>query len=63
MATKPLSVFARPGRVRRRPRHIAPDLVARLILVALALTGVIATALLVLGLLHVDAVTSHFRIH
>jgi putative copper export protein len=63
MATKPLSVFATPGRMRRRPRHIAPDVVARFILVALALVGVIAIALLVLGLLNVPAVTSHFRIH
>jgi hypothetical protein len=63
MATKPLSVFATPGRVRRRPRHLAPYLVARLVLVVLALLGVIAIALLVLGLLNVHVVTNHFRIH
>jgi hypothetical protein len=63
MATKPVSVFTRPGRVRRRPRHIAPRLVTRLILVVLALVGVIAIGFLVLGLLNVHAITNHFRIH
>jgi hypothetical protein len=63
MATKPLSVFATPGRTRYRPRHFAPVLIARLILVVLALIGVITIALLVLGLLNAHAVTNHFRIH
>jgi hypothetical protein len=62
MASKPLSVFATPGRVRRRPRRSVPYLVARLSLVVLALTGVIAIVLLLLGLLNVHAVTNHFRI-
>jgi hypothetical protein len=34
-----------------------------MLLIALVLVGVIAIALLVLGLLHVHAVTNHFRIH
>jgi len=63
MVTKTLSVFATPGRVRRRPRHFAPYQVARLVLVVLALIGVIAIVLLVLGLFNVHAVASHFRIH
>jgi hypothetical protein len=52
MDTKALSVLATPGRTRYRPPHFAPVLVARLIVVVLALIGVIAIALLVLGLLN-----------
>jgi hypothetical protein len=50
-------------RLPRRPRHFAPYRAARIVLVALALIGAIAIALLVLGLLHVHFVTSHIRIH
>ena len=63
MATNPLSVFAKPGRERPPERHFAPYRVARFILVVLAITGVIAIVLLVLGLLSVHVVTNHFRIH
>jgi hypothetical protein len=37
--------------------------IPRFVLIALALVGVVAIALLVLGLLNVHAVTDHFRIH
>jgi hypothetical protein len=47
----------------RRPRHFAPYRLARFSLVVLALVGVVALALLVLGLLNVHVVTDHFRIH
>jgi hypothetical protein len=63
MATKPLPAPAKPGRLPRRPRHFAPYRIARSILIVFALIGVVAIALLVLGLLHVHAVTSHFRVH
>jgi hypothetical protein len=63
MASRPLSMFATPGRTRHRPRHAAPVLAARLILAALALIGAIAITLLILGLLNAHAVTNHFRIH
>jgi hypothetical protein len=62
MATKPLPGYAKPGRLARRPQRFTPDRLARLILIAFALIGVIAVALLVLGLLNVHAVTDHFRI-
>jgi hypothetical protein len=63
MPSKPLSVFKEPGRRRRRQwRHglygLAPFLV-----VALAGVGLVAVALLVLGLLDVHAVTRHFSVH
>lgn len=60
MATEPPP---KRGRQPRRPRHFAPYRLARFILLALALIGAIAIALLVLGLLNVDFVTDHFRIH
>jgi hypothetical protein len=60
MATEPPP---RRGRQTRRPRHFAPYRLARFILLVLALIGAIAIALLVLGLLNVDLVTDHFRIH
>jgi hypothetical protein len=63
MITKPLPAPAKPGRLSSRPRRFAPYRIARLILIVLVLTGVIAIALLVLGLLHVHIVTDHFRIH
>jgi hypothetical protein len=62
MATKPLPGYTRPGRVAPR-RHFAPYRIARFVSIALALVGVVAIALLVLGLLDVQAVTDHFRIH
>jgi hypothetical protein len=63
MASKPLSVFKEPGRRRHRQwRHglygLAPFLV-----VALALVGLVAVALLILGVLDVHAVTRHFSVH
>jgi len=60
--TKPLPPYARPGRLPRRPQRFAPYRIARCILILLALIGTVAIALLVLGLLHVHAVTNHFRI-
>jgi hypothetical protein len=39
MTTKPLSVFATPGRNRYRPRHFAPVLVASLILAVVGRAG------------------------
>jgi hypothetical protein len=60
MATEP---SPKRGRQPHRPRHFAPYRLARFILLALALIGAIAIALLVLGLLNVDFVTDHFRIH
>jgi hypothetical protein len=63
MATKPLPAYATPGRLSRRPRHFAPYRMARFVLVALALIGMVAVTLLVLGLLNVHAVTNHFGIH
>ena len=62
MAIKPLPGYTMPGRLAPR-RHFALYLIARFILIVLAVIGVVAIALLVLGLLHVHAVTNHFRIH
>lgn len=63
MASKPLSVFKEPGR--RRHRRWTPGLhgLAPFVVALLALVGLVAVALLVLGLLDVHAVTRHFRIH
>jgi hypothetical protein len=63
MASKPLSVFNEPGR--RRHRHWRPALhsVALFLVLALAIVGLLALVLLVLGLLDVNAVTRHFNIH
>jgi hypothetical protein len=63
MATKPLPGYAKPGRLARRPQRFARYRLARFILIVFALIGVIATTLLVLGLLNMHAVTDHFRIH
>jgi hypothetical protein len=60
MATEPPS---KHGRQPRRPGHFAPYRFARFVLVVLALIGVAALALLVLGLLDVEVVTDHFHIH
>ncbi len=63
MASKPLSVFKEPGR--RRHRHWRPALhgFALFLVIALAIVGLVALVLLVLGLLDVSAVTRHFNIH
>jgi hypothetical protein len=63
MITKPLPAAAKPGSLSGRQRHYAPYRVARFILIALVLIGVISIVLLVLGLFHVHAVTDHFSIH
>jgi len=63
MATEPPAATADSRRLPRRPRHFAPYRLARFILLTLTLIGAIAIALLVLGLLNVDFVTDHFRIH
>ena len=63
MATEPPPEPARRGRLPRRPRHFAPYRFARCVWVVLALIGVVALALLVLGLLNVEVVTDHFSIH
>jgi hypothetical protein len=44
-------------------RRFTPHRLGLFILVACALIGVIAIALLVLGLLNLHDVTDHFRIH
>jgi hypothetical protein len=63
MATKPLSVFKEPGRRRHRQWRPGPHGLALFLVVALAIVGLLAVVLLVLGLLDVDAVTRHFSIH
>ena len=63
MAIKPLPGYVRPGRLARRPRQFMLYRVARVGLVALALVGALAIALLVLGLAGVHGVTNHFRVH
>lgn len=62
MASKPLSVFKEPGR--RRHRHWRPALygLAPFLVAALAIVGLVALVLLVLGLLDVHAVTRHFSV-
>ncbi|MFZ0378967.1 MAG: hypothetical protein WCD11_06220 [Solirubrobacteraceae bacterium] len=61
MASKPLSVFKEPGRRRHRqpPTFFG---MASFILVVLALVGLVAVVLLVLGLLNVHWVTQHFSV-
>ncbi len=63
MASKPLSVFKEPGR--RRSRRWTPAIhgLGLFVVIALAIVGLVALVLLVLGLLDVDAVTRHFNIH
>jgi hypothetical protein len=63
MASKPLSVFNEPGRRRRRQWRPAPHTFALGLVLALAIVGLFAVVLLVLGLLDVGAVTRHFNIH
>ena len=62
MASKPLSVFKEPGR-RRHRRPPTFYRMASFILVVLALVGLVAVVLLVLGLLNVQWVTQHFSVH
>jgi hypothetical protein len=63
MASKPLSVFKEPGRRRQRQWRRALYGLAPFLVVVLALIGLVAVVLLVLGLLDVHAVTRHFDIH
>ena len=63
MASKPLSVFKEPGRRRHRQWRPAPHSLALFVVLALAIVGLAALVLLVLGLLDVSAVTRHFDIH
>jgi hypothetical protein len=63
MASKPLSVFKEPGRRRHRQWRPARHGFALFLLVALAIVGLLALVLLVLGLLDVNAVTRHFTVH
>jgi hypothetical protein len=63
MATKPLPRYVSRGRLARRQRQFAVYRVARFALLTLAVIGALAIALLVLGLLGLDAVTEHFSIH
>jgi hypothetical protein len=62
MASKPLSVFKEPGRRRHRQWRPALHGFALFLVAALAIVGLIALVLLVLGLLDVSAVTRHFTI-
>jgi hypothetical protein len=63
MASKPFSVFKEPGRRRHRQWRRGLYGLAPLLVAALALIGLVAVALLILGLLDVHAVTRHFSIH
>jgi hypothetical protein len=63
MASKPLSVFKEPGRRRHRDWRHAVYGLAPLLVAALAIVGLVAVVLLVLGLLDVHAVTRHFSVH
>jgi hypothetical protein len=63
MASKPLSVFKEPGRRRHRQWRPAPHSFALFLVIALAIVGLLAVVLLVLGLLDVGPVTRHFSIH
>jgi hypothetical protein len=63
MAAKPLSVFKEPGRRRHRQWRPALHGLAVFLVVALAIVGLLALVLLVLGLLDVNAVTRHFNVH
>ena len=63
MASKPLSVFKEPGRRRHRQWRHGLYGSALFLVVALALVGLAAVVLLVLGLLDVHAVTRHFSVH
>jgi hypothetical protein len=62
MASKPLSVFTEPGRVRHHQRRSTLYGFALFVFVTLALVGLVAVVLLVLGLLDVHEVTKHFSI-
>jgi hypothetical protein len=63
MATKSLPAYATPGRAATSPARLRALPNRALILIARALIGTVAIALLVLGLLNVHTVTNHFRIH
>ena len=63
MASKPLSVFKEPGRRRHRQWSHGLYRLALVLVAVLAVVGLVAVALLVLGLLDVNAVTRHFRVH
>ena len=63
MATKPLSVFKEPGRRRHREWRPALQAFALFLVAALAIVGLVAVVLLVLGLMDVSAVTRHFDVH
>jgi hypothetical protein len=63
MASRPISPFAQPGRLRHRQRRSTIYGFALFIVAVLALVGLVAIVLLVLGLLNVHGVTQHFRIH
>ena len=63
MASKPLSVFKEPGRRRHRQWGPAVHGFALFLVTALAIVGLVALVLLVLGLLDVGAVTRHFNFH
>jgi hypothetical protein len=63
MASKRLSVFNEPGRRRHRRWRPALHSVGLFVVLALAIVGLLALLLLVLGLLDVGAVTRHFDIH
>jgi len=63
MASKPLSVFKEPGRRRHRQWTRGLYGLALFLVATLALVGLVAVALLVLGLLDVHAVTRHFSVH
>jgi hypothetical protein len=62
MATKPLPGYVSRGRLARRPRQFMVYRVARFVLGVLVVTGALAIALLVLGLLGLHAVTDHISI-
>ena len=63
MASKPLSVFKEPGRRRHRQWRNGLYGLALFLVATLALVGLVAVALLLLGLLDVHVVTRHFSVH
>jgi hypothetical protein len=63
MATKPLPSPATPGQLSPRRRRVTTPALWRALVIVLAITGTIALALLVFGLLGVHAVTAHLRLH
>ncbi len=63
MANRGLSPFVEPRQIHARSRRLTIYGVAMSILFLLALVGLVAILLLILGLENVHSVTEHFRVH